>query len=102
MFVWHFTLKSGIVTWFITIRFFQNYEEQTMLNIAPELEQHYQIVAQQMNKPVNELVNSILMERLEDLLDILAAEETLKRIDAGLEKTYSIDEMEAMLDGLDS
>jgi predicted DNA-binding protein len=57
-----------------------------MLNIAPELEHHYQIVAQQMNKPVNELVNSILMERLEDLLDILAAEETLKRIDAGLEE----------------
>ncbi|MEI7839115.1 MAG: DUF6290 family protein [Methylococcaceae bacterium] len=57
-----------------------------MLNISPELEQHYQVVAQQMNKPVSELVNSILTERLEDLLDILAAEKVLKRIDAGLEE----------------
>ena len=31
-------------------------------------------------------MSSILMERLEDLLDILAAEKVLKRIDAGLEK----------------
>ena len=29
-----------------------------MLTIATELEQSYQIVAQQMNKPVSELVNS--------------------------------------------
>jgi predicted DNA-binding protein len=71
-----------------------------MLTISPEIEKNYQIVAKQMNKPVNELVNGILLEQLEDLLDILAAEKVLKRIEAGLEKTYSIEEMEAMLDGL--
>jgi len=67
-------------------KIFKPTKNKLMLNISPELEQHYQVVAQQMNKPVSELVNSILTERLEDLLDILAAEKVLKRIDAGLEE----------------
>ena len=73
-----------------------------MMTLPEHLEQPFLHIAEMEHKPVSTLIEQALTEFLEDYYDARLAEQTLKEIERGEVKVFSLTEAWAMLDGLDN
>ena len=72
------------------------------LNLNNELEQEFNTIAEQSGKSTQQVLKGLVLDYLEDCHDILNAEQTLKEIDAGTEKVFTLEEAKKELNALEN
>lgn len=70
------------------------------IHLPTSLENRLEKLAQRSGRPTSKLIREAVMRYVQDAEDVQRAERTLRRVRAGLERTYPMDEVAERL-GLD-
>jgi len=71
------------------------------IQLDDELGQAVQQLAKNQHRPAEQLISEAIIEMLEDYHDVKLAEEAIKRIESGEERTYTLKEVEQYLNEMD-